>query len=189
MLVEAAHRELRAPGDLADGSVFVAVFTEQGEPGGFQARSFFQAASLQRRGGKIFSGEQVGTQVYDFRHCGMSAPMTAPAQHQSSHPPNTPATCGDMFGYSAGKKTQEKGSSHKVGSATETAPARNSSRGSCAAMQRRRTSQATSGKLAAKRVNVPSGSAGRSRYWPAMRKAMLAASQITRPVRRRVGCM
>src|ERR1700734_2160051 len=185
MLGEGADRELRAPGDLADGSIFVAVFTEQREACAFQARSFFQAAFLQRRGGKIFSGDQVGTRVYGFVHLGMSAPMTTPAQHRRSHPPNPPASCGDMFGYSAGKKTQEKGSSNKVGSATETAPARNCSRGRWAALQRRRTSQAISGKLTANRMNVPSGSAGRSRCWPVMRKAMVAASQITRPERRR----
>ena len=57
----------------------------------------------------------------------------APAQHHNSHPPNAPATCGAMFGYSTGKNKQENGSSSKVGSATDTAPTRNCSRGRCSA--------------------------------------------------------
>src|SRR5271156_5217439 len=120
MLVKGADRELCAPSDLVNGSIFVAVFTEQCEACGFQVRSFFEAAFLQRRGGKILARAKIRAGVSVFCHCGISAPMTAPAQHHSSHPPNTPATCGYMFGNNAAKNTHEKGSSSKVGRATET---------------------------------------------------------------------
>jgi hypothetical protein len=53
----------------------------------------------------------------------MDAPTTAPAQHQSIQPPNTPATLGAMFGNTTEKNVQENGSSNSVGSATEAAPA------------------------------------------------------------------
>ena len=56
-----------------------------------------------------------------------------------------------------GKKALEKGSSSRVGSSTEIAPAGHCSRGRWYARQSRRTSQAISGKVMAKRSSVPAG--------------------------------
>jgi hypothetical protein len=88
-----------------------------------------------------------------------------------------------MFGNTTGKNALEKGSRSRVGSISETAAPNQSAGGTWALVHRRRTSHAITGNVIANRISVPFQSPGRRMPCPARRKAIVAASQITNPVR------
>ena len=88
-----------------------------------------------------------------------------------------------MFGNTAGKNALEKGSSKSVGRSSEIAPASHSACGSPALTHNRRTSHAIRGNVRANRINVPFQSPGRRRCCPPKRNAIVAASQMMKPVR------
>lgn len=163
MLVETPHCELGPPGDLVDGSILVALFAEECEPGRFQPLSFRQTSLLNRLGRKLFARKQIGTRVHVLPGFAMLAPTSAPAQHHSIHPPNTPATDGAMFGKTTGKNALEKGSSRSVGSAIKNPASSHCSRGSPNLEHIRRTINPIRGKLMANRIRIPTKPPGRSK--------------------------
>ncbi len=117
-----------ALGDFFDGGAFVTFLGEDGKGCGFKLCAGGEAAGLARRGWEIFRDKETRARESGSRHgygltgAGMAPPMSAPAQQQSIQPPNAPAISGAMLGKAMGKKALEKGSSRRVGRASETAP-------------------------------------------------------------------
>ncbi len=185
MLIESPNRKPRPARDLVDRSTLITLLPEQDKPSSFQSGSLLQTPFLLRRCRKILTSQQVRTPTQARLPGRIITPTRAPAQHQSIQPPKTPATSGAIFGNATGKNALENGSSSNVGSATEIAPAGHCSGGSLKRLHRRRTSQAISGKLAAKRIIAPFQSPRCSRCCPANRKAAVAVIQIPRPQRKR----
>ena len=70
VLVEAANRELGAPCDLFNGSVFVTFFTEQREACCFQACSFVQAAFCSGAAGRFSPASKFGRALTIFAMSG-----------------------------------------------------------------------------------------------------------------------
>ena len=130
VLIESSHCKLRTPSDLVYGSALITLLSKQGHPGRFQSCPLLQTSLLLRCRRKVLTGEQVRTHTHALVPGRMTTPASAPAQHQSIHPPKTPATSGAIFGNTTGKNALENGSSKSVGSAIEIAPAGHCSTGS-----------------------------------------------------------
>src|SRR5438552_1603560 len=149
MLVERSYREIRPPGDFFNGSTFETLLTENRERRCLQPLPFLRASLLTWLRQEPFAGQQVWTLAHASFRLSINTPTSAPAQHQSIQPPNTPATSAAMLGNTTGKNALENGSSNSVGSAIETAPAIHCSRAGWNRRQSRRTIQAMTGKLTA----------------------------------------
>src|ERR1700730_17240303 len=76
------------------------------------SRPLFQTSLLARVGWKVLTGEKVGTLLDSGLHRRTTTPSSAPAQHYSIQPPNTPATSEPYL-----ERQSENGSSSSVGSA------------------------------------------------------------------------
>ena len=179
MLVESAHSEIRSLRQVFDGSAFKTFLPKQGKAGGFPSRALLDAACLSRCRRQILNAEKLRAFLQARLLTGMITPTSAPAQHQSTQPPKTPAKLAGIFGNTRGKKALEKGSSNMEGKANEIAALSRCSGGK--ERQRRRISHAMSGKLRRKSINVPAVSPGRRTWSPATRKASVAPSQTSKP--------
>src|SRR5439155_22789672 len=113
--VERSGSRPGAGGDLSDRRGVVALLREERAAGVQELSSFLETTLLLGRRRRRLPRPQ-GRGARAGRHGARQTPATAPPQQISIHPPNNPATAGSRLGNTAVKKTQESGSSIRVGS-------------------------------------------------------------------------